>query len=173
MSKVGSDLFLVYDSSDDGFSEEQMEMLRFKNATQLSLFPESEKDVVYFASTSSFNNFTFRELVEDYVIRSILDMRQYPDFFGLFSSTKTALDYINSKDVSYIHSYGKWVDESASFDIVENLFGADFFFGDILKDVSANGDILVLVSSQLQKQEYLHLLQASLGAEDRWRAEAI
>ena len=101
MSKVGSDLFLVYDSSDDGFSEEQMEMLRFKNATQLSLFPESEKDVVYFASTSSFNNFTFRELVEDYVIRSILDMRQYPDFFGLFSSTKTALDYINSKDLMF------------------------------------------------------------------------
>lgn len=101
-------LTLVHDSASDKNVKRSRELWGFENAKQLTLFDDSHRDRLFIIPMSEMDGFKFSKLIEGELPASIIDTRKYPDFFGLFRSTRAALDHFRNSQIDYVHAPVRW-----------------------------------------------------------------
>jgi len=105
---IKGNLTLVHDSSSNPSVDQSRDQWGFENAKQLKLFDELDRDNLILIAMSHMDAFSFSKLIEIENPASIIDTRKYPDFFGLFNSTKVALESFRKSKIEYVHAPVRW-----------------------------------------------------------------
>lgn len=172
MSKVK--LRLVHDSALEKNTKQSRELWGFENAKQLTLFDESNRDRLFIVPMSEMDGFKFSKLIEGEMPASIIDTRKYPDFFGLFRSTKAALDRFRDSQIDYVHAPIRWtaIQEAADSwtvrsSLIEGLSkakGASDFHG---------RPFFLLISTEEMKEACSTTFASLPNFEQNWQLHAL
>ena len=111
-----ANLTLVYDASSHHDVSQSRDQWGFENAKQLNLFDALERDFLIVVPMNNMDAFGFSRLIESERPASIIDTRKYPDFFGLYRSTRAALEYFERSRVEYVQAPVSWIAHSETKD---------------------------------------------------------
>ena len=169
-----ANLTLVHDITSHQDVSRSREQWGFENAKQLSLFDALERDFLLVVPMSDMDAFGFSSLIESQRPASIIDTRKYPDFFGLFRSTKVALEYFKESRVEYVHAPVSWIARRESEDtwtlrstLVDGLTRA--------KGVSEfhGRSYLLLISTDEMKEACTETFASLPDFEEHWQLQAL
>lgn len=169
-----ANLTLVHDASECEDVSQSREQWSFENAKQLSLFDDFERDYLFVVPMSEMDYFGFSNLLTNQKPVSIIDTRKYPDFFGLYKSTKSALEHFKRSRVEYVHAPVSWIAHRESVNtwtvrstLVEGLSRA--------KSVSDlhGRSFLLLISTDEMKASCAEAFASLPGFEEHWQLQAL
>lgn len=104
-----NNLTLVHDSSLNPKVDHTRDKWGLENAKQLKLFDDTDRNYLILIAMSQMDMFSFSQLIEAENPASIIDTRKYSDFFGLFNSTKVALESFREAEIDYVHTPVSWI----------------------------------------------------------------
>ncbi|GAA6180131.1 hypothetical protein NBRC116594_15690 [Shimia sp. NS0008-38b] len=167
-------LTLVHDSASNPNVSQFREQWGFENAKQLKLFDESDRDRLFVVPMNEMDGFRFSKLIEGEMPTSIIDTRKYPDFFGLFRSTRAALDQFRKSQIDYVHAPVRWtaIQEAADswtvrsslIDGLSRAKGASDFHGRA---------VLLLISTDEMKEACSAIFASLPDFEQQWQLQAL
>lgn len=94
-------LHLVYSSTPSDAACAQRSEWGFENARQLQLFDDFDKIRIVLVPVAEISAHSFRHAIREKGPELIIDTREFPDFFSIFSSTNEAFSEFRAKGIEY------------------------------------------------------------------------
>ncbi len=133
-------LWLVHNSIDADKADADRQVWGFENAIQPELFDDLDSFKLYVFAISEIDYHSFMRDLAQTNPKLIIDMRSFPDFFGIFESTKGALSEFKRRRIAYasfgasgeashIEEWEKWSQiKKLTSDVCDAFPGSSVFF---------------------------------------------
>ena len=167
-------LTLVHDASSSLTVDQSRAQWGFENAKQLKLFDEFNRNYLIVVPMNRMDSFGFSKLIETETPASIIDTRKYPDFFGLFRSTKIALESFRNSNIEYVHAPVSWIAQQEA----ENSWTIRSSLVDGLSRAKGASDLhgrsfILLISTDEMKSACSSAVTSLPDFEQHWQLQAL
>lgn len=155
-------LHLVYSSTPSDAAKSQRAVWGFENARQLQLFEDLDKIRIVLVPIAEISAHSFRQVMSEKSPILIIDTRQFPDFFSIFSTTEEAFSVFRTKGIEYKRiSLGPGSTDEESW---ANLDALKRVLGDYLQR-RAGAPVLLLTSTPKKSAELAAKVPGYLSQE--------